>query len=577
MNLEDMYMSTVAGFGMTTATPTQRAICRAIEGRAIDDLASDSQVMAAFGGAEAIAALPRHPPLEFDLLAGIRTGKSQIAACRALQLSQIVDVSTLAAGEVPRVSILSLDLDKSDVVLEHLMGAINSKPALQKLLLGPPTGRSILVRHPSGRPIEIACVAGARAGGAVVSRWSAGCIFDEYARMQSSVDGTVVNYDDARRAVLGRLLPGATVLSIGSPWAPSGAAFERFNERFAKPSEDHVVVRARADSMNLFWWTAERIERLRRQNDTAFVTDVEAGFADPSSSCLAQSDVRYAVRKDGPAVLPPRSGVWLVAAMDPGARGNAWTLTLLASSRDAEGTDRFEVAIAKEWRGSSMAPLSPGHVLTQIRQLLAPWGLRRVYTDQHSADAIRDLGARVGLEVSIRTVVPGNQREDRPVNPLTIHKNDMMEGLAAAFQTRVMSIPDDRTLISDLLSIRRVVTRMGVSYDLPTTADGRHADYAPAIAMALAIFPGSQERARAVAFQAQTDRYDAMWALLGRAPDPPAVAEMSPAKRDAALRHLASGGSEDAIHETIWTRIARVQQQERDAAQAARAAEKGTS
>jgi hypothetical protein len=472
---------------------------------------------------------------------------------------------------------LSINVLSAGATYGHLAGTMLARPVLRSLLIGEPGGESLLLRHPSGRAVEVCVAAGARAGANVVSVWLTGVAFEEYPRQAGEAQGAAVNYDSQLSAASGRVVDGGQILSVGSPWAPFGPAFERHATSFGKPSPERVVIKATGPMMNPTWWTPARCESLQRSNPTAYTTDVLAEFADPSSSCLAQSDVRHAVRKDGPAVLPPRSGVWLVAAMDPGARGNAWTLALLASSRDADGTDRFEVAIAKEWRGSSMAPLSPGHVLTQIRQLLAPWGLRRVYTDQHSADAIRDLGARVGLEVSIRTVVPGNQREDRPVNPLTIHKNDMMEGLAAAFQTRVMSIPDDRTLISDLLSIRRVVTRMGVSYDLPTTADGRHADYAPAIAMALAIFPGSQERARAVAFQAQTDRYDAMWALLGRAPDPPAVAEMSPAKRDAALRHLASGGSEDAIHETIWTRIARVQQQERDAAQAARAAEKGTS
>jgi hypothetical protein len=576
MNLEDMYTSSAAGFGMATATNTQRAIMRAIEGRPLEDLATDPKVLASFGGPEAIAALPTHPPLEFDLLAGIRTGKSQIAACRALQLSQTVDASGLASGEVPRVSILSLDLDKSDVVLEHLLGAINAKPALQKLLLGPPTGRSVLVRHPSGRAIEIACVAGARAGGSVVSRWSAGCIFDEFCRMQSSVDGTVVNYDDARRAVLGRLLPGATVLSIGSPWAPSGAGYERFNERFGKPDDDHVVVRCHAAAMNPVWWTDDRIERLRRKPGAAYETDVLANFADPSSSCLAQADVQFAVRKDGPAVLPPRPGRLLAAGMDPASRGNAWTLILVAGYSDDDGINHFEVVLAKQWVGSSLHPLSPGQTLREIKLTLEPYNVNCVFQDQHSYDANADLGARVGLTVYLRTTLAGNERDDRPKNPNVVYKNDLYEGLQAAFQTRSISIPDDRQLISDLLSIRRIVTRNGVGYELPASSDGRHADYCPSLALALAIFPGSLERSRAAA------SYDARARVLASlevnsgphflgAADSLLPEGLPPERRRAVLERIASGDPEP--FESTWSRIAKAQEADRAAAQeAARAA-----
>ncbi len=38
---------------------------------------------------------------------------------------------------------------------------------------------------------------------------------------------------------------------------------------------------------------------------------------------------------------------------------------------------------------------------------------------------------------------------------------------------------------ADLLSLRKRVTQSGISIELPRTADGRHADYAPSIALAV--------------------------------------------------------------------------------------------
>ncbi len=148
LTLEDLYTSTTAGFGVA-ATPTQRAVLRVIEGRALHDLAHDPDVIDAFGGAEAVVNLPTTAPREFDLLSAIRTGKSQIAACRALHASQTVDVSHLASGEVPRVSVLSLDVDKSRVVLDHLVGTIESRPLLRRLLVEAPTADSVLLRQPT--------------------------------------------------------------------------------------------------------------------------------------------------------------------------------------------------------------------------------------------------------------------------------------------------------------------------------------------------------------------------------------------------------------------------------------------
>ena len=495
LTLESIYTSPKF-FGIETATSVQRAICRIAEGRPLEELAEHPDVREAVGGDESLAILApgSFRPREIDLLCAIRSGKSFFAAAHAFWSAMTARIESLKAGEVPRYPILSVNLRSSEATFAILSGTILARPALRALLVGEVGADSLTLRHPSGRPVECTLAAGARAGANVISVWLAGVTFEEYPRQAGEGGGAVVNYDQQLQAAIGRVVEGGQILSVGSPWAPSGPAYERFASTFGRPTEDRVVVKATGPQMNPTWWTPARCESLQRSNPTAYTTDVLAGFADPSTAFIPQSQVRASVRKDGAAEQPATNGWSYLACMDPGTRGNRWTLIVLARQQQPDGTQRFSIALSKEWGGTTEAPLSVWHTLAEIKRLIAPyWGMKRVYTDQFSADAIRDLGARMGLDVAIRTIVSGNQRDDKPKNPHVIHRNDMFEALAGAFATNTLEIPDDRRLVGDLLTIRRVVTRTGITYDLPETADRRHCDGAAALAMSVYLMPGAQD------------------------------------------------------------------------------------
>ncbi len=448
-------------FGLTTASPLQRAICRVADGLPLGDLWDYPTVPPAFGWTKP----PETPPGEMAILSGIRTAKSLTAACGAFHMAVTADVTLLRAGEVPRVSVVSMKKDLADVVMNHLVGSLKNSPLLRPFLMGEPSGDGMLIRHPSGRPIEICVVAGSRAGASLVARWSAGCIFDEFPRMVGGEDG-IVNWDDQRRAVVHRLLPGCKLWHIGSPDAPYGPAYDLVTEHHGKPTPQLVVVRAPAPAMNPIWWTPERIAEERAKPGDGAKTDIDAEFRTPDEAMYALESIKRCTRVL-PLILPRQPGHTYYAAMDPATRGNGWTLVVV--TRDAGKT---VVVRAEEWLGSRDEPLDPADVLEQIANIVGQYGVTTVHSDQAMGDALIRLGRMHGLNV-VQWTMSGGERFQRYLTIRTF----MDRGL--------LDLPPTPHLRSDLLHIRKRVTPDGVRAQLPQTSDGRHCDFGPALMLAL--------------------------------------------------------------------------------------------
>jgi hypothetical protein len=477
-------------FGLTKATPTQRAICRVLDGQPLGELASDPDVVESFGGAAAVAWYEANPhrPRELCIVAGIRGAKSLTAAAMGVRASQICDCSMLGPGEIPRVSILSTKLDLAAVIYNHLSGRTRESAVLETLLVGKPTADSVMLRHPTGRLVEIKVVAGSRAGASLVARWSAGVIFDEATRMYGVEDGAVVNLDDARQAVMGRLLPGAQAIYVGSAWAPFGPVFDMVEEFWGKPKRDMIVIRAKAPAMNPTWWTPERCAELERINPAAHKTDVLSLFADPTASMFADDHLARAMR-DLPEELPYDAHYTYAAAMDPaGSGGNAWTLTLATcievtfrewtSDRGIKQTvpvSKHAVVLTREWVG-----VQSDTVIEEIAATLAPYHVTSVRTDQWSADALAAIGRRYGLSFHHETMTAAR-------------KFELYEGLRLKFELNEIQLSPDPRVRNDLKRVIKKVTQDGYRIELPITPDGRHCDFASSTVLALA-YPISPPR-----------------------------------------------------------------------------------
>jgi hypothetical protein len=126
------------------------------------------------------------------------------------------------------------------------------------------------------------------------------------------------------------------------------------------------------------------------------------------------------------------------------------------------------VVLARQWTGSRVAPLSPRDVLAQVAEVLRPYRVDRVYTDQYYVDALVDLA-------SFSLV------------PTTLTERQRTEGYLR-LRTRVadeqVELSPEPMLRSDLQRLKKRVTQGGLAVVLPKTSDGRHCDYAPALLLA---------------------------------------------------------------------------------------------
>lgn len=465
-------------FGLATATPLQRAICRASEGLDLGDTWDYEEVRAGFRGvAPPVTGIP---PETMIVLSAIRAAKSTIAAAAAIRMSQRIDLTHVIPGDCVRIPVLSIDKDSAQATFDKLEGMVTDRPLLRSMLVRPPTADTLLLRHPSGYPIEIKVVALAKYGSTVVSRWLGGIIFDEGPLMAG--EESVRNLSEARRAVMGRILRGGQEWIVGSPWGAMGPVYDLVQEHQGRPSEIVVVVRAPGPAMNPIHWTPAECAKTQRKDPRAYTTNVLAEFADPEETQFASALVERAMRKT-PEVLAPDEHVHYTATIDPATRGNAWTLVVTGHygfGGPGGATPQLRVALRKQWRGSSKTPLNPDVVLRDIAEICGDYGCEDAYTDQWAVDALRVIAERHNLTLH-EIELTGKNRVG------------LADDLKQQLTLGALELPPDRAMRQDLVGVKKRITVNGYTLVLPKTSDGRHSDYVPPLLLLMAALPEPPE------------------------------------------------------------------------------------
>ena len=455
------------GFGIENATNVQRAICRASDGLDLGDLWKDADVRTAFGGTAPLLGMP----FELVVLGAERGGKSMIVSAGAVRASQNCDVSKLSAGDIPRVPVVSTDMDAAKATFQHIAQNVTQKPLLRQLLIKEPTNDSIWLRHPTGLPVEIKVIALAKHASTLVSRWFASVIFDEATRMADE-SGGVKNLTEARRAVRARILKGGQLMNVGSPYAPLGPVHNLVQKRFGKPTPQCLVVKAPGPVMNPQHYTPEFCEDLRLSDEASWRINVLCEFLDSEEAFFSSVEVERAIR-ELPLVLQPDDRLQYVAQMDPATRGNGWTLTIgtcTGFGGPGGAMPVYKIALARQWIGSKASPLNADHVFSEIAAVCAEYNISHIMTDQYAVDLLAIIAERHGLSL-------------QSVNYNTEQFLEMCETLRLFISNNCLELPPEPLLRQDLVSTRKRATMAGHRVMLARTADGRHGDYVPPLAL----------------------------------------------------------------------------------------------
>lgn len=271
--------------------------------------------------------------------------------------------------------------------------------------------------------------------------------------------------------------PEARIVLSSSPFGMMDAHYDAFEE-----GETELQITAAAATWEANPSVTEAETHILEPDDAAWLREYKAvPQAEIESSLLTEAQLLSATRSARtvtdedllrhpdltPADLPFEEGRRYHAEMDPATRRHVWTLVVAT-----QGYDRVRrIVKAREWRPKPGAPLKPSEVLRDIADVLRPYGVRTVHTDQASADALAELGRLAGL------VLLDSAWTQPEIREASEHVVKLLgEGL--------LELPPDKFVRSDLLGIRKIITRNGMRYEF-AEMHGRHSDYAPVILRAV--------------------------------------------------------------------------------------------
>jgi len=466
MTTLEQLLTSRAGFDLD-ASPLQRAITRAADGLQLGEGLSDSEVRAHFGCERSQIGLCM--PVLVAVIAGVRSGKSFLAACAAVKAYLTADLSALKPHEIARFAIVAPTVDNASATFRLLVGSVMASPVLSRMVVGEPSADTLTMRRPDGRVVEIVVVAASRGAITLRSRWLVGFCLDEVSLFGTESTGAVVNAEELLHGGETRLVRGGQGWLTASPYGPSGLLHALWLAHFGKPGRV-LVVHAPTSAMNPAFPLAQ-IEAIRARAPDVASREYDAAWVDADSAFLDGVLVDQAVRRE-PLEEPRIPGAVYCASMDPATRGNGWALIIARAEQLSENLVRVVVAVAREWKGNRLAPLDPDATLAEIANVLREYGLSDVACDGWAVDALASIGRVHGIELLPRTTTAPQAYE-------------AWDGVRTLLSQKRLILAPHPLLVQDLKGLRKRATASALRVELPHTADGRHADLGAALQLAV--------------------------------------------------------------------------------------------
>ncbi len=260
----------------------------------------------------------------------------------------------------------------------------------------------------------------------------------------------------------------APVLSFGSAWG----AFGGFYEAVTSGNDAAKFVLGPAPTWIAAPHITEASTRRKERDPSKWAREYACEFQESTEESLFPVTLIDRARRREPADIEPERSVEYFAAMDPSLGRNAWTLAI-ACRRTVGERPKASIVLSREWRSPAGGHFDMIAILTEITALVSPY-TNAIVTDQFHGETLAAITQRLRLGVTLEVDKPtATERLERYESLLTRLSDDEIE------------LPSDRRVRSDLLSVKRKFTPNGFTIHLPQTGDGRHADHAPSITLAL--------------------------------------------------------------------------------------------
>jgi hypothetical protein len=401
------------------------------------------------------------------LLCGRRSGKSKvIALVGAAEAVLSGREQRLSPGEIGLVAILSPTRFQSRIIYSYLKAVFDSTPLLRNEVV---EEKKEGFRLKNG--VEVAIITGdprSCRGFSVIA-----CIVDEIAHFGLSEESKVRSDMELIRALRPSLAStGGRLLSVGTPYAARGYAFETFKRAYGSDVPDVLCWNAPSLLMNPT--LSEKIVKRAIEEDP-IAANVEyctatGLFREDVESFISRAAVEALV-VPGRKELPPRSGIAYAAFCDvSGGKHDDAGLAI------AHREDRVVVLDCLE---CYKAPHNPYEVVANMVATLRRYGCDRAIGDAYAAEWTRSAFQSHGIDYercSTSIWKEGAAVKDKVAKPKAVLYLELLPRLHSG----EVELLDNETLINQLASLQRR-TRSGArdSIDHPP---GGHDDLANVLA-----------------------------------------------------------------------------------------------
>ena len=419
---------------------------------AVFGLAMDANAAAIYRWHTGRLTAPTQPTREGWVVAGVRAGKSRIAALIAVFLACFRDYTPhLAPGERAVVMVLAGDRKQAHVIFEYVRAFLQIPP-LRHLVMKE-TRESI--RLTTRVVIEIH----ASSFRSVRGYTCAAVICDEIAFWPT--DATGANPDvEILNALRPRMvtIPGALLLCISSPYARRGALWDAYRQHYGRDGDPVLVWQADTRSMNPTV-PAELIASAYEQDAAAAAAEYGAEFRKDIESFISREAVD-AVVIPGRHELPPVPEVHYRAFVDPsGGSADAMTLAIAHQHGNHGVLDCIR---------ERKPPFSPAEVVAEFAATLHLYRVRVVTGDRYAGEWPRERFREHGIEYQVAEQT----------------RSDLYRELLPLLTSQHVELLDHPQLVNQLCNLERRPTRSGKeSID---HAPGAHDDLINAVAGVLA-------------------------------------------------------------------------------------------